>query len=64
VRVRVLWRGHRIGRRVRSVTAGVAQTVVVRLSRRARRAAPLRATVRVRLPGERHDRIRHVRLSR
>ena len=64
VRIRVLWHGHRIGRKARTVPAGVARTVVVRLTRRGRHAAPLRATVRVRLPGERRDRVRHVRLIR
>jgi subtilisin family serine protease len=64
VRIRVFRNGHRIGRKVRRVRAGVKRTIVVRLRRSARRAAPLRATVRVRLPGERHARVRHVRLRR
>ena len=62
VRIRVLAHGHRIGRATRSVRAGVARTIVVKLRRSARRAAPLSAKVRVRLPGEGRDRVRRVRL--
>ena len=58
VRIRVLRHGHRIGRKVRHVRRGVKRTIVVRVRRHARG----RATVRVRLPGEHHDRVRHIRL--
>jgi membrane-anchored mycosin MYCP len=42
--------------------AAAARTVVARLGRRARRAAPFRALVRVRLPGETRVRVRPVRV--
>ena len=68
VRVRVLRRGRVIARGSRRVAAGRARTVVARLNARgrraARRSAPFRATVRVRLPGERRDRVRRVRVIR
>jgi hypothetical protein len=69
VRISVSRNGHRIGHKVRRVHAGVKRTIVVRLRRSARRAVrrhahALRATVRVRLPGERHARVRHVRLRK
>jgi subtilisin family serine protease len=58
-RVRVLRHGHRVGRRSRAVLAGAARTIVVSVPRG---GTPYRATVRVRLPGEHHDRVRHVRV--
>jgi thermitase len=60
VRIRVMRRGHRIGRKVRRVQAGVIRTIVVRV----RHGARGRAKVRVRLPGEHHDRVRRIRLRR
>ena len=66
-RVRVTARGRTIARRTRAVPARRARTVVARLNARgrrlARRAGPLRAKVRVRLPGERRDRIRRIRIA-
>jgi len=65
VRVRVLARGHVIARGSRTLRAERAATVVARLNRRGRRMArgrPFRARVRVRLPGERRDRVRKIRV--
>ena len=66
VRVRVRSYGRTIGRRLRTVPAGRARTVVVRLNERGRRMArrpgALRAKVRVRLPGEKRDRVRRLRI--
>jgi subtilisin family serine protease len=65
-RVRVRSHGHRIARKVRTVPAGRARTVVARLNRRGRRMArrrgALRAKVLVRLPGESRDRVRRIRI--
>jgi subtilisin family serine protease len=65
-RVRVRSRGRTIARKVRTVPAGRARTVVARLNRRGRRMArrpgALRARVLVRLPGERRDRVRRIRI--
>ena len=66
VRVRVRSHGRTIGRRLRTVPAGRARTVLVRLNERGRRMArrpgALRAKVRVRLPGEKRDRVRRLRI--
>jgi len=65
VRVRVKARGHLIARGSRRVRAGRATTVVARLTKRGRRMtrhAPFSARVRVRLPGEHHDRVRKIRV--
>jgi len=66
-RVRVTAGGRTIARRTRAVPARRARTVVARLNARgrrlARRAGPLRAKVRVRLPGERRDRVRRIRIA-
>jgi hypothetical protein len=65
VRVRVKARGHLIARGSKRVRAQRAATVVARLTKRGRRAvrrAPLTAHVRVRLPGERRDRVRRIRI--
>jgi Subtilase family len=64
VRIKVRARGHRIGRRTRAVAAGRARTIVVRLSRRGRRMAPVKTRVSVRLPGEKRARILRVRVVR
>jgi subtilisin family serine protease len=68
VRVRVLRRGRLIARGSRRVPAGRARTVVARLNARgrraARRSAPFRATVRVRLPAEARDRVRRITVTR
>jgi len=64
-RVRVLARGHVIARGSRTLRAERAATLVARLNRRGRRMArgrPFRARVRVRLPGERRDRVRKIRV--
>src|SRR5687768_12219710 len=65
-RVRVRSHGRRIARKVRTVPAGSARTVVARLNKRGRRMArrpgALRARVLVRLPGESRDRVRRVRI--
>jgi hypothetical protein len=64
--VRVRARGRTIARKVRTVPAGRARTVVARLNARGRRMARkpgvLRARVLVRLPGERRDRVRRIRI--
>ncbi len=65
VRVRVKARGHLIARGSRRVRAGRAATVVARLTKRGgrmSRRAPFTARVRVRLPGEHHDRVRRIRI--
>ena len=66
VRIRVRSHGRTIARKVRSVPAGRARTVVARLNKRGRRMARrpgvLRAKVRVRLPGESRDRVRRLRI--
>jgi hypothetical protein len=57
--------GHLIARGSRKLRAQRAATVVARLNPRGRRMArhaPLTARVRVRLPGERHDRVREIRI--
>jgi subtilisin family serine protease len=65
-RVRVRSHGRTIARKVRTVPAGRARTVVARLNTRGRRMArrpgALRARVRVRLPGESRDRVRRIRI--
>lgn len=68
-RIRVYRNGHRIGRRSRHVRAGAVRKIIVPLRASARRAVrrhakPVRAVVRVRLPGEHRWRVRHVRLRR
>jgi subtilisin family serine protease len=65
VNVRVKAHGHLIARGSRTLHAERAATVVARLTRRGRRMArgkPFTARVRVRLPGERHDRVRKIRV--
>jgi subtilisin family serine protease len=66
VRVRVRSHGRTIARKLRTVPAGRARTVVAKLDRRGRRMArrpdALRAKVLVRLPGEKRDRVRKVRI--
>ena len=66
-RVRVRSHGRTIARRVRTVPAGQARTIVARLNARGRRMArrpgALRARVLVRLPGERRDRVRRIRIA-
>ena len=65
VRVRVKAHGRLIARGSRKLRAERAATVVARLTKRGRRAVrrgPLSARVRVRLPGERHDRVRKIRI--
>jgi thermitase len=65
VRVRVKAHGHLIARGSRKLRAERAATVVARLTRRGRRMTrgkPFTARVRVRLPGERHDRVRKIRI--
>jgi subtilisin family serine protease len=62
VRVRVRAGRRTVARVSRPLRAGRARTVVARLGRRARRAAPFRARVRVRLPGEARVRVRPVRV--
>ena len=64
-RVRVKARGHLIARGSRRVRAERTATVVARLTRRGRRMVrrgPLRARVRVRLPGEHRARVRKLRI--
>ena len=64
-RVRVLVHGHVIARGSRTLRAERAATLVARLNRRGRRlvrARDFRARVRVRLPGERRDRVRKIRV--
>ena len=65
VRVRVKSHGHLIARGSKRVRAERAATVVARLTKRGRRAVrrgPLTARVRVRLPGEKRDRVRKIRI--
>jgi len=66
VRVRVRSHGRTIARKLRTVPAGSARTVVAKLNRRGRRMArrpgALRAKVLVRLPGESRDRVRRIRI--
>jgi subtilisin family serine protease len=66
VRVRVRSHGRTIARKLRTVPAGRARTVVAKLDRHGRRMArrpgALRAKVLVRLPGEKRDRVRKVRI--
>ena len=65
VRVRVKAHGHLIARGLRRLRAERTATVVARLTRRGRRMvrrAAVWARVRVRLPGERHDRVRRIRI--
>jgi subtilisin family serine protease len=66
VRVRVRWHGRTIARKLRTVPAGRARTVVAELNKRGRRMArrpgALRAKVLVRLPGETRDRVRKLRI--
>jgi subtilisin family serine protease len=66
VRIRVRSHGRTIARKVRTVPANRARTVVARLNKRGRRMArrpgALRAKVRVRLPGESRDRVRKLRI--
>ena len=66
VRVRVRSHGRTIARKLRTVPADRARTVVARLNKRGRRMArrpgALRAKVLVRLPGEKSDRVRRVRI--
>lgn len=64
VRVRVMRRGHLIARGSKRVHARRATTVVARLTRRGRRHTRGSARVRVHLPGERHDRVRRIRIVR
>jgi subtilisin family serine protease len=65
-RVRVRSHGRGIARKVRTVPAGSARTIVARLNkhgkRMARRPGALRAKVLVRLPGESRDRVRRIRI--
>jgi subtilisin family serine protease len=64
-RVRVRAQGHVIARGSRTLRAERAATLVARLNRRGRRlvrARNFRAGVRVRLPGERRDRVRKIRV--
>jgi subtilisin family serine protease len=65
-RVRVRSHGRTIARRVRTVPAGLARTIVARLNKRGRRMArrpgALRAKVLVRLPGESRNRVRGIRI--
>jgi subtilisin family serine protease len=65
-RVRVRSHGRTIARKVRTVSAGRARTIVARLNgrgrRMARRPGTLRAKVLVRLPGESRDRVRKLRI--
>ena len=66
-RVRARSHGRRIARRVRTVPAGRPRTIVARLNARGRRMArrpgALRARVLVRLPGEKRDRVRRIRIA-
>jgi subtilisin family serine protease len=64
VRIKVRARGRTIGRRSRGLRAGKARTIVVKLSKRGRRMAPVRTRVRVRLPGESRARVLRVRVLR
>ena len=63
-RIRVRAHGRTVARAVRRLRAGHARTVTARLFRRARGAAPFRAHVTVRLPGENRVRARHVAIRR
>ena len=66
VRMRVRSHGRTIARKLRTVPAGRARTVVAKLNKRGRRMArrpgALRAKVLVRLPGETRDRVRKLRI--
>ena len=66
VRIRVRSHGRTIARKLRTVPAGRARTVVAKLNKRGRRMArrpgALRARVLVRLPGESRDRVRRIRI--
>jgi serine protease len=64
VRVRVRIGRRTVARAVRALQAGRTRTVVARLPAAARQAAPFRARVRVRLPGEARVSVRHVRVTR
>jgi subtilisin family serine protease len=61
-RVRVRARRRTVASAVRRVRAGRARTIVARLTPAARRAAPMRVRVRVRLPGSRRGFVRRVRV--
>jgi subtilisin family serine protease len=62
--IRVRARGRTVARARRRLRAGRARSVRAGLTRRARRSAPFRARVRVRLPGETRTRVRRVRVTR
>jgi hypothetical protein len=65
VRVRVKSHGHLIARGSKRVRAERAATVVARLTELGRRMThgkPFTARVRVRPPGEHHDRVRRIRI--
>jgi serine protease len=64
VHIRVRAHGRTVAHAVRRLRAGRARTVTARLTRRARRAAPFHARVRVRLPGEHKVRVRRVAIRR
>jgi hypothetical protein len=64
-RVRVKAHGRLIARGSKRLRAQRTRTIVARLTARGRRMArgkPFTARVRVRLPGERHDRVRRIRI--
>jgi subtilisin family serine protease len=63
-RITVRSRGRTVARTIRRLRAGRARTVTARLAPWARRAAPLHARVRVRLPGEHRVRTRHVQVRK
>jgi subtilisin family serine protease len=63
-RIRVRARGRTVAHAVRRLRAGRTRTVTARLTRRARRTAPLTCRVRVRLPGENRARVRRVRVHK
>jgi subtilisin family serine protease len=66
VHIRVRSHGRTIARKLRTVPAGRMRLVVAKLNKRGRRMArrpgTLRAKVLVRLPGERRDRVRKLRI--
>jgi len=65
VRVRVKSHGRLIARGSKRVRADRAATVVARLTKRGRRMTrhpPFTARVRARLPGEKRDRVRKIRV--
>jgi subtilisin family serine protease len=62
--IRVRAHGRTVAHAVRRLKAGRARTVTARLTQSARRAAPFRARVRVRLPGEHKVRVRRVAIRR